>query len=176
VAVLAGLAVIDLWPRPAPHIDPRLRAEVTPMIRAHLEKRNSTDALLAGSSPELKPRSFCDVRLIETRQRGADLLVGVEAFCEELARRGNALVRGTGASGGLLLTLRTNDATRTVVHVEEPGLGPDYTASLDRMFTEAGRAELDRAVDRRGGSGEEWAYTEARRVFGLPPGAPVVES
>lgn len=168
-ALITGLGVgFAEWREPGkPHVDPHLQTELTPVIQRHLETRvDHGGALTSAAKPE--GRWFCDLRMVETRRRGPDVLAGIYAHCEELARRGQGMVTGTSFMAPMLITLRSGAVTK----VEKPMDGAGYGPGIDRMFTEEG----EHAVFEMTGSGfsdEETLRARAKRMYGLPPAAPV---
>ncbi|GII30128.1 hypothetical protein [Planotetraspora mira] len=129
--------------------------------------------LLAADEPGLNPRVFCHEDLIEVRRKGPRLLVGVMTWCEELARRGNRLVSGTGYGAPQLLTMESVNGRFTVQHVDEPTDGEANISTTRAMFSPEG---APRAIEMAGAGWdpENGIYEEARRTFGLPPDAKVV--
>ncbi|MBC6457127.1 hypothetical protein [Actinomadura sp. HBU206391] len=174
-AVAIATVTILVWPGPgAPQVEPRLRAELTPVIRQHLETRDDHGGALA-ERPESKSRWFCQVHLIETRRGGPELLAGIAAHCSEYARRGSALLQGTGFSVPALITLRSRDGSYEVTEMREGGKlngDPDYR----RTFTKVGKAEFLRIEQHGYPETAERPLDRARRAYGLPPNAPVQDA
>ncbi|GAA4593993.1 hypothetical protein GCM10023194_59740 [Planotetraspora phitsanulokensis] len=128
---------------------------------------------LVNEKPALHPRMFCHEDLIEVRRKDPQLLVGLIAWCEELARSGHTLVVGTGYGGPLLLTMQSVNGRFIVQHVDEPTDGAGYESSTRALFSPEG---APRAIGLEGAGSdlEKEIYAEARRTFGLPQDAEVV--
>ncbi|WP_433412237.1 hypothetical protein ACQP1V_24980 [Microtetraspora malaysiensis] len=132
-------------------------------------------SFLATDKPALHPRMFCHEDLIEVRRKDPRLLVGLMAWCEELARSGDKLVAGSGYGVPLLLTMQSVNGRFTVQHVDEPGDGDANIPTIRAMFSPEG---APRAIELAGAGSdmEKGIRQEARRTFGLPPDAKVVLS
>lgn len=127
--------------------------------------------LLATDKPALHPRMFCHEDLIEVRRKDPQLLlVGLMAWCEELARSGEKLVAGSGYGVPLLLTMQSVNGGFTVQHVDEPADGDENIPTTRAMFSPEG---APRAIELAGAESdlEKGIREEARRTFGLPPDA-----
>ncbi|GAA2727783.1 hypothetical protein [Actinocorallia aurantiaca] len=177
-SVVLVLAVVGtasaVWPHgSAPEVDPRLRAELTPLIRHHLETRHYERGLWGDSYLGPGSRTLCEVRVIQTREEGTALAVGIHVLCEEFIARDATLLLGSGYGGVLLVELNGAQGGRTVTRVEEPPEHLPFNEMFDRAFTKGGVDELDR-IARRGVERErKRLYDRARRVHGLPSAAPV---
>ncbi|MBT2231777.1 hypothetical protein [Nonomuraea sp. NEAU-A123] len=154
-------------------VNPGMRATLLEVADRYLEKDSDrVGVVLASERPELNPKMFCHEELIEVRRRDHQLLLGLVAGCEELARSGNVLIEGGGAILPLLLTVQPADGRFSVVHVQESEDGALYSSSIRKMFSPDG---APRALELSGDGREtsEAVREEARWVFGLPLDAPV---
>ncbi|WP_158880392.1 hypothetical protein [Amycolatopsis anabasis] len=84
-----------------PHEDADLENSALPVIDEYLHASpfgpgTAGSGTLSRSFPQLGPRWFCTERIVESRLDGDELRVGLDTACEEFARRGDALVQGTG--------------------------------------------------------------------------------
>lgn len=149
---------------PVISVPPQQRAALETRIRRHLEADKEL-GVLAAERPDLRPRVFCQVEVIEVRQARGHQLAGVVAGCEELARSGAGLVSGSGHSGPLLITVDSS-----VREVRRPGDGSEYVTSIRDMFSPEGAPEV---IERSDGHLVDQARQRAREEFGLPDGAPV---
>jgi hypothetical protein len=154
------------WPRP-PHVDTALVGTVGPIIDRHIETSPDPDLTWETTIPrELHPRWFCTERPIETIRTGSRTRVGLDAYCQEYARRGGDLFTGGGWNAPLAVTLDRGK----VVRVQQTTLNK-YVSSVNRLFSERGAAEYWRRerLNKEIASPDD----EALRAFGLPPGTPV---
>ncbi|MFD0883033.1 hypothetical protein ACFQ08_00415 [Streptosporangium algeriense] len=128
--------------------------------------------VLASERPDLIPRVFCHEEFIEVRRKDRQLLLGIVAVCEELARSGASLVGGTGYRTSLLLTIESVNGGLAVRQVEEASDGALNVPSVREMFSFWGAPRaLDLAAT---GSGMHDVVREtAREAFGLPSGTDV---
>ncbi|KAB2344380.1 hypothetical protein [Actinomadura rudentiformis] len=169
LAVAGAAAGIVAWPDPEPpFVDGRLRADLVPLIQAHLETKADLGGAL-DAQPELKSRWLCDLELIETERRGPDLLAGVYASCGEFAKTGASLVTGTGFLSPMRVTVRSG----AVTSVERPLDGAGFQPTVSRMFTEAGERKVFDLIDSGGPFERDRLPERARRAFGLPADAPI---
>ncbi|GII52432.1 hypothetical protein Pth03_08210 [Planotetraspora thailandica] len=126
---------------------------------------------LAAEKPDLRPRVFCREELIEVRRKDPQLLVGLMAWCEELARSGGTLTLGSGYAVPLLLTMESVGGRYAVRDVEEPLDGEANIPTTRAMFSPEG---APRAIElASAGSDMKGVRAEARKAFGLPPDAPI---
>ncbi|MEV6985973.1 hypothetical protein AB0M95_32580 [Sphaerisporangium sp. NPDC051017] len=134
---------------------------------SHLESK-----YLANEHPELMPRTFCSVQMIELRTDGSTYLVGVDSQCHELARKGNAMVEGTGFSVPQIARMEIRNGTPRLVSLEDPEEGARYLPTLRKMFTEEGVLKIT-----EGGMEVpiETIRAEARKAFGLPADAKIID-
>ncbi|WP_433367458.1 hypothetical protein [Streptosporangium sp. CA-115845] len=110
---------------------------------------------------------FCHEEFVEVRRTSSQLLLGVVAVCEELARSGTLLVGGTGYRTSLLLTVESVNGGFTVRQVEEPLDGDLNIPSVREMFSPGGAPRaLELAAT--GSDMHDVVREEAREVFGLP--------
>jgi hypothetical protein len=78
---------------------------------------------LSVDRPDLNPQRFCSRQVIESRELGTDLVIGVFASCQELARWGNMLITSNDYhdeswfQGPMLLTI-TEDRVRDCLTAE----------------------------------------------------------
>lgn len=150
-----------------------MRATLLEVADRYLEKNSERiGTVLASEKPELHPKMFCHEELIEVRRRDPQLLLGLVAWCEELARTGNVLIEGGGAIIPLLLTVQPADGHFSVVNVQESEDGALYASSIRKMFSPDGAPQALKLA----GAGRETSEAlreEARWTFGLPLDAPV---
>lgn len=163
VAVLSLLAVgcsEDLQVRP------ELHQSVLPAIERHLQDNPD----LRGSLADRSSRWFCSEHIIEIRERGDELLVGLVAHCDEYVELDGALGAGSGYRGAKLVTLAKENGGYVVTAVESAKDGDQHRASIEAMFTPAG---VEAVFDRRSHNLDNTA-AEAKAAFGLEPDAPVI--
>lgn len=123
--------------------------------------------VLASDRPDLSPRVFCHEEFVEVRRKSSQLLLGIVAACEELARSGTLLVGGSGYRTSLLLTIESVDGRLTVRQVEEPLDGDLNVSSVRELFSPRGAPRaLELAAT--GSDMHDVVEEEAREVFGLP--------
>lgn len=164
---------LTLWLRahpPPPVVNPAQAQATWPAIDAYLSKHAAQldDGYLARKYPKLKVENFCNVHIIEIRPAGQQWHVGMDVDCGEFARRGRALLEGSGGEDDDVMTLaRSHGRYRAVSLLQGPiYYDPDWVA---RHFspgaaTEIGSANLPMAP---------YPARQARRAFGLPrPAAP----
>lgn len=150
-----------------------MRATLLEVADRYLEKNSArVGTVLASEKPELNPKLFCDEELIEVRRRDPQLLLGLVAWCEELARSGNVLIEGGGAITPLLLAVQPADGHFSVVQVKESEDGALSVPSIRKMFSPDGAPQ---ALELSGAGREtsDALREEARWTFGLPLDAPV---
>ncbi|RJL30362.1 hypothetical protein [Bailinhaonella thermotolerans] len=159
----------------AERVDDRTRRALVRAAERYLEgdPAQTADGLLATRHSYLQPRTFCRVEFIETRRVAAARLLAVYAFCEELARSGEALMVGSGFARLYLFSLHETPSGRFQVRdAQFPPDGPDYHAWITRAFTPPA---VHRALRLdHGGTNSDLLHAQARRVFGLPAYAPAV--
>ncbi|WP_433245910.1 hypothetical protein ACQPYK_44300 [Streptosporangium sp. CA-135522] len=127
---------------------------------------------LANDRPDLSPRVFCHEEFIEVRRKSSQLLLGIVAACEELARSGTLLVGGSGYRTSLLLTVESVDGRLTIRQVEEASDGDLNVPSVREMFSPRGAPRaLELAAT--GSDMHSVVREEAREAFGLPADADV---
>lgn len=147
-------------------VRPELHQSVRPVIERYLEGHPDFPGALADQSSKW----FCSEHIIEIRERGDDLLVGLVANCDEYVELDRALGAGSGYRGPKLVTLTPENGGYTVTNVESARDGDAYRASVEAMFTEAGvRAVFDRESHEL-----ENTAAAAKAAFGLDPDAPVI--
>ncbi|MFI0445726.1 hypothetical protein [Actinomadura sp. 6N118] len=169
LAVVGAAAGIVAWPDPEPpSVDGRLRAELVPLIQTHLETKADLGGAL-DDQPELNSRWLCDLELIETEQRGPDLLAGIYTSCQEFARTGPSLLAGTGFRSPMRITVRSG----AVTSVEEPVDGAGFQPTVSRMFTESGERRVFDFINSGGPFERDRLPERARRTFDLPANAPI---
>lgn len=123
--------------------------------------------VLASDRPDLNPRVFCHEEFVEVRRKGSDLLLGIVAACEELARSGTLLVGGSGYRTSLLLTVESADGRLAVRQVKEPLDGDLNTPSVREMFSFWGAPRALR-LEATGSDMHDVVREAACEVFGLP--------
>ncbi|WP_030918214.1 hypothetical protein [Streptosporangium amethystogenes] len=123
--------------------------------------------VLASDRPDLSPRVFCHEEFVEVRRKNRQLLLGIVAACQELARSGPLLVGGSGYRTVLLLTVESVDGRLTVRQVEEPLDGDLNIPSVREMFSPRGAPRALELVATGSGM-HDVVEEEAREVFGLP--------
>lgn len=147
-------------------VRPELHQSVRPVIERHLQENPDFDGALADRSS----RWFCSEHIIEIRERGDELLVGLVANCDEYVELDGALGAGSGYRGPKLVTLRSENGGYTVVDVKSARDGNAYRASVEAMFTPAGvQAVFDRESHEL-----QNTTAAAKAAFGLAPDAPVI--
>lgn len=177
VAVLvAAVVAAEVVSRNAylPHVGVAAARRSTPAIEAYLPTRaaGAWDGPLAERHPG-QARWFCRADPIESR-RSPDgrLWVGVLAQCGEYLRTGDRLTIDAGYASPLVVLLRPRGSVDVPVKAYHPSDGTRFAWSLRQMFTPAGaHAALRGAAD---GDFPDPAPA-ARRAFGLPARAPVVQ-
>lgn len=170
-AVVAAAAVSRAAHRP--HLDPAARAAV-PTIDAYLPTRaaGTWDGPLAQRRPG-QARWYCRADPIESRHTRDGLLrVGVMAQCGEYLRDGDRLTVDAAYASPLVVVLQPRGSTYVPVRAAHPGDGTRFAWSVKKMFTANGaRAAMRAATD---GDFPDPA-PDARRGFGLPADAPIVQ-
>jgi hypothetical protein len=135
VLVAAALAGAGWWythRTPAlPPVDVALARAVTPTVNRALRESQGRG--------EFNSPFFCTQRILEIRRFGRELRVGVLGDCEQYEPSGRGLVRGTGACGGMVVTLTGH---YRAVRVEEPD-DDGYASSVHRLFSSAAAAAVD---------------------------------
>lgn len=155
-----------------PHLDAAARRAV-PAIESYLTTRaaGTWDGPVAKRNPG-RAGWFCRADPVESRQAGGRLRVGVLAQCGEYLRRGGRLVIDAGYASPLVVAMVPQGSGYAPVHVAHPWDGTRFAWSVRQMFTADGaRTALRRSTD---GDFPEPAPA-ARRRFGLPAGAPIVQ-
>lgn len=123
--------------------------------------------VLVSGRPDLSPRVFCHEEFVEVRRKSSQLLLGIVAACEELARSGTLLVGGSGYRTSLLLTVEPGDGRLTVRQVKEPLDGDLNVPSVRELFSPLGAPRaLELAAT--GSEMHDVVEEEAREAFGLP--------
>ncbi len=163
-AGLVGVAVAGCSDEPDPK--PELHQRVLPVVERYLEEHPDFDGVLADRSSSW----FCSEHIIEIRERGDQLLVGLVANCDEYVALDGALGAGSGYRGPKLVTLDVDDEVYTVASVESAKDGAAHRESVEAMFTPAGV----RAVFDRDSHELENTAAAAKAAFGLAPDAPVI--
>ena len=174
IVLVAGLvtAVRAQGSAHRPHLDAAAR-RLVPAIERYL----STPAAGAWAGPLARKRPgqarwSCAVDAIESRTTRTGLRVGLLASCAEYLRDGDRLVTDASYASPLVVLLARRGSGYVPARVQHPGDGTRFTWSVRRMFTPAGA----RAALRASANG---AYPDpapaARRGFGLPPDAPIVQ-
>lgn len=178
--VFGGLVagVVFLTVDTAPDVDPKVRDELEPLIRTHLEDVPQDGTAAGPESVNVGFRVFCDVRVVEVRTVRtagvtADFRVGVHATCEEYGVGDGALLSGMGWSSPLSVTVHGEPGSRRIVQTVRPEDGAGYAPSVDRMFSERGVSELGRVEKAKVPGSAERLKARAREAFGLPADAPV---
>ena len=166
--LLAGLVVGLVLTGCSEEADPRpeLHQRILPVIERHIEEHPDFDGVLAERSSSW----FCSEHIVEIRERGDQLLVGLVVNCDEYIALDGALGAGSGYRGPKLVTLDVDDDVYTVASVESAKDGAAHWASVEAMFTPAGvRAVFDRESHEL-----ENTAASAKAAFGLAPDAPVI--
>ncbi|HEY3686446.1 MAG TPA: hypothetical protein VGL93_25655 [Streptosporangiaceae bacterium] len=169
-AVTVAVRAYDAAHRP--HLDAAARRTV-PAIEAYLP--TAAAGAWAGPLAERRPgaaRWYCAVTPIESRYAAGRLHVGIVAECAEYLRDGDHLVTDAGYASPLVIGLQRGGAGWTPVHVQHPGDGTRFAWSVNRMFTADGARVAMRASTN--GVFPDPAPA-ARKAFGLPPRAPIVQ-
>ena len=175
IVLVAGVVAAAAVSRNAhrPHLGAAARAAV-PAIDAYLPTRaaGTWDGPLAQRRPG-QARWYCRADPIESRRTpDGRLRVGVMAQCGEYLRDGDRLTVDAVYASPLVVVLRPRGATYVPVRAAHPGDGTRFTWSVRQMFTADGaRAALRAATD---GDFPDPAPA-ARRGFGLPADAPIVQ-
>lgn len=157
-----------------PVVDKAQEQSMLPAIHEQLE-RGPWEGMLRSARPDLVPRWFCSEHVIEIRPDGPTSLVGLQARCQEFGRDGGSLVEGSGESGPQLVTLLGDPGNYRVGQVRHARDGSEFTTSVRQMFSPAGAAEALRLEGNASGVLADPAV-EARRLFGLPPDAPITRA
>lgn len=161
-----GLAICATGCSDEPEVRPELHQAVRPVIEQHLQGNPDFKGELADRSSSW----FCSEHIIEIRERGDELLVGLVANCDEYVALDGALGAGSGYRGPKLVTLAAANGSYTVTKVESAKEGSAYRASIEAMFTPAG---VQAVFDRRAHELKNTAAA-AKAAFGLAPDAPVI--
>jgi len=175
VVLVGGVVLASAISRAAhrPHLDAAARRSV-PAIEAYLPTRaaGTWDGPLAQRRPG-QARWYCRADPIESRRRAdGDLRVGVMAQCGEYLRDGDRLTIDAGYASPLVVVLQPRGSAYVPVRVAHPGDGTRFAWSVRKMFTADGaRTALRAATD---GDFPDPAPA-ARRGFGLPADAPIVQ-
>lgn len=173
--IVAGAVVAVAMSRtgPRPHLDVAARRSI-PAIETYLPTRaaGTWAGPLAARQPG-RARWFCRADPVDSqRDSSGRLRVGVLAQCGEYLRTGDRLTIDAGYASPMLVLLAPQGAGYRPVQVFHPADGTRFAWSLRQMFTPAGaRAALRGATD---GDFPDPA-PDARRGFGLPARAPIVQ-
>lgn len=174
VAAVVVVAEVVAGNASGPHVGVAAARRSTPAIEAYLPTHaaGTWDGPLAQRHPG-QARWFCRADPIESR-RSSDgrLWVGVLAQCGEYLRTGERLTIDAGYASPLVVVLRPQGSVDVPIQAYHPSDGGRFAWSLRQMFTPAGaRTALRGTAD---GDFPDPAPA-ARRAFGLPAQAPIVQ-
>ncbi|MEV6982304.1 hypothetical protein AB0M95_13730 [Sphaerisporangium sp. NPDC051017] len=161
--------------RPSEPVNESVRRALLGAIEKYLEEDPSQleSKYLANEHPELMPRTFCSVQMVELRTDRSTYIAGVYSQCHELARKGNAMVAGTAlSSSAQIARMEIHNGTPRLVSLESPEPGAGYLPTLRKMFTEEGVRKI---TEGRIGVPLKAIYAEARKAFGLPADAKIID-
>ncbi|MFD9961075.1 hypothetical protein [Amycolatopsis sp. NPDC058986] len=147
-------------------VDDAVARETLPIIDAHL--RQGWQGMVAHDAAAPGTHWVCTERVIETRQEGDRLRIGLVASCDKLSRIGDELVIGSGyRRQPMVYVLDRSNGALHISNIELAQDGAGLQRSVERMFT-----WLDARKVLAGWEPEDPASV-APAAFGLPPGTAV---
>lgn len=143
-----------------------------PVINAYLDRDAAVHQAFGGLSPQLKPRVFCDARIIEIRPDGPRWRVGMVVKCGQFARRGHSLAEGAAGYPGIgeVMVLSRRGGHYQALSLD---VGPPYYSRtwVERNFSHGAAAWL---LNANPPSAPD-PVRQAWRAFGFPAGTRAVQ-
>ncbi|MFK0250041.1 hypothetical protein ACIQUM_35530 [Amycolatopsis azurea] len=161
VVAAAGWWIVDEMPT----VDDTVAREALPSIDEHLRTHAWTGVLAGSGLADV--RWVCTQKVIETRPDGERVKVGLVAGCDETARDGAGLVKGSGFRQPMVYLVERGERGYRVLDRQLAKDGAGYSPSVKAMFSWLGaRRVLD-------GASPDDPRSVTPAAFGLPEGTPV---
>jgi hypothetical protein len=173
VAVITVIIGVSVWlVAREPAVNQAQAKAMLPVVEAYLSRDSAFRQAFGSLNPQLKPRVFCDARILEISPDGPRWRVGMIAKCGQFARRDNSLIEGgSGYPGvGEVMILSGH---RGHYHVLSLDVGPPYydPAWVHRNFS----SDLaDQLLSPNPPTAPD-PVSQARQAFGFPPGTRAVQ-
>ncbi|MDT7788846.1 MAG: hypothetical protein QOF58_7265 [Pseudonocardiales bacterium] len=167
--VLTGAAVVAVFGRSGPGLDPAREQAVRASVESHLEQ-DHWHGVLEAQYVRQRVGWFCAGEVIEADENPDESAVGLQTLCQEFTSVAGELVLGSGESVPRIVTVTSPPKPVEVLRVESAPDGAGNAEWIDDHFSWLGAKKLHRTQYR---DLRDETIAKALSAFGLPAGTPV---